>query len=127
MTALLTGFEGILHDVAKLAAYTLEMVGILIIVIGSAVALFHLFKCLKERVPNHVIMDLGRVLSLALTFKMGAEIINTVVIHNLQELSILGAVILIRAFLAVIIHWELKAEKNADQDGKNKKEEKAEK
>ncbi len=111
MTALLEGFSAILHDVAKLAAYTLEMVGILIIVIGSAVALFHLFKCLKARVPNHVIMDLGKVLSLALTFKMGAEIINTVVIHNLQELSILGAVILIRAFLAIIIHWELKAER----------------
>ena len=125
MTALLEGFSNVLHDVAKLAAYTLELVGILIIVIGSAVALFHLFKCLKARVPNHVIMDLGKVLSLALTFKMGAEIINTVVIHNLQELSILGAVILIRAFLAIIIHWELKAERTeaAQEEKEREKEE----
>lgn len=124
MTALLEGFSALLHDVAKLAAYTLELVGILIIVIGSAVALFHLFKCIRQRVPNHVIMDLGKVLSLALTFKMGAEIINTVIIHNLQELSILGAVILIRAFLAIIIHWELKAERAESDLEKQKQEQK---
>lgn len=111
MTAFLTGFEAILHDVAKVAVFSLELVGILIIVAGSAVALFHLFKCLKARVPNHVIMELAKVMSLALTFKMGAEIINTVIIHNLQELAVLGVVILIRAFLAVIIHWEVKAER----------------
>ena len=61
-----------------------------------------------------MVVDLGKALSLALEFKMGAEIIKTVIIHNLEELSILGVVILIRALLAFIIHWEIHAkEKNS--------------
>ena len=67
-------------------------------------------KCLKNKKPFHVVVDLGKALSLALEFKMGAEIIKTVIVHNLEELSILGVVILIRALLAFIIHWEIKAE-----------------
>jgi uncharacterized membrane protein len=41
---------------------------------------------------------------------MGAEIIKTVIIHNLEELAILGVVIIIRALLSVIIHWEIRTE-----------------
>ena len=47
------------------------------------------------------------VISLALEFKMGAEIIKTVIIHNLEELAILGVVIVIRALIALLIHWEI--------------------
>ena len=55
-----------------------------------------------------MVIDLGKALALALEFKMGAEIIKTVIIHNLEELAILGVVIVIRALLAVIIHWEIR-------------------
>ena len=57
-----------------------------------------------------VVSELGKALSLALEFKMGAEIIKTVLIHNLEELAILGIVILIRALLSFIIHWEIHLE-----------------
>ena len=62
-----------------------------------------------------MVVDLGKALSLALEFKMGAEIINTVIVHNLEELSILGVVILIRALLAFIIHWEIRTERNEEK------------
>ena len=64
--------------------------------------------------PFHVVVDLGKALSLALEFKMGAEIIKTVIIHNLEELAILGIVIIIRALLAFIIHWEIRLEEKAE-------------
>ena len=60
--------------------------------------------------------DLGKALSLALEFKMGAEIIKTVVIHNLEELAILGIVIVIRALLAFIIHWEIHLDEKTKQN-----------
>ena len=103
-------YKDILYVLAQFAIYTLELVGILIIIIGSCLALIRLFKCLVRRKPFRVVSDLGKALSLALEFKMGAEIIKTVIVHNLEELAILGVVVLLRALLAVIIHWEIHTE-----------------
>ena len=41
---------------------------------------------------------------------MAAEILKTVLIHNLDELIILGAVILLRALLSLLIHVEMKSQ-----------------
>ena len=103
-------YKDILYVLAQFAIYTLELVGILIIIIGSCLALIRLFKCLVKQKPFRVVSDLGKALSLALEFKMGAEIIKTVIVHNLEELAILGVVVLLRALLAVIIHWEIHTE-----------------
>lgn len=105
-----TQYEAFLYPVAEIAAHSLELIGILIIIIGSCRALVRLFQCLIKRLPFHVVVDLGKALALALEFKMGAEIIKTVIIHNLEELAILGVVIIIRALLAFIIHWEIRTE-----------------
>ena len=117
---LITEYKDFLYIFAELAACTLEFVGILIIIVGSARALIKLFQCIFKKAPLHVVVDLGKALSLALEFKMGAEIIKTVVIHNLEELAILGVVILIRALLAFIIHWEIKAEEKSNKPEEEK-------
>ena len=103
-------YKEILFFLAEIAASSLELVGIIIIIVGSFRALVRLFQCLVKKLPFHVVIDLGKALSLALEFKMGAEIIKTVVINNLEELAILGVVIIIRALLAFIIHWEIRTE-----------------
>lgn len=108
----------LLHGLAEIMAYTLELVGILIIVAGSVKALIHLVRRLRHPEPFNVVIDLGRSLALALEFKMGAEIINTVIVHDLKELATLAIVILIRALLAVIIHWEIKMERESEQTEK---------
>ena len=63
-------------------------------------------------------VELGKTLALALEFKMGAEIIKTVIVHDLTELAVLGIVILIRALLAFLIHWEMKMEKRHEAEEK---------
>ena len=45
---------------------------------------------------------------------MGAEIIKTVLIRDLQELIILAFIIALRAALTVLIHWEIKTEKKEE-------------
>jgi len=111
---IITQYKDALYILAEIAAYTLELIGILIIIIGSFRALLLLAKCLIKKRPFHVVIDLGKALSLALEFKMGAEIIKTVIIHNLEELAILGVVIVIRALLAFIIHWEIRSEQKEE-------------
>ena len=114
-------YNEFLYPVAEIAASTLELIGIIIIVIGSFRALYLLINCLCKKMPFHVGIELGKALSLALEFKMGAEIIKTVVVHNLEELAILGVVILIRALLAFIVHWEISNERKNELKEKQEK------
>ncbi len=114
-------YKEVLYMLAEISANSLELVGILIIIVGSFRALIRLIKCLIKKAQFHVVVDLGKALSLALEFKMGAEIIKTVIIHNLEELAILGVVIVIRALLAFIIHWEIRLE-GKEHSAENKAE-----
>ena len=111
-------FKEFLFPVAEITASTLELIGIVIIFIGSFRALFRVIGCLIKKQPLNVVIELGKALALALEFKMGAEIIKTVIIHDLEELAILGVVIVIRALLAVIIHWEIRLEEKENTAGR---------
>ena len=115
-------FKNFLYPLADISASLLELIGIIIIIVGSCRALVRLFRCVIKKEPFHVVIDLGKALSLALEFKMGAEIIRTVIIHNIEELAILGVVIVIRALLAFIIHWEIHIEEK-ERDLKRSNEE----
>ena len=115
LSAIMDSYEVMLHHLAEFMAHTLELVGIIIIAVGSVKALILLARRFRHPRPFNVFISLGRSLALALEFKMGAEIINTVIIRDLKELAILAVVILIRALLAVIIHWEIKMEKQEEE------------
>ncbi len=119
ISTLISGYESLLHYMAEFLAYTLELIGILIIAVGSIKALILLARRFRHPSPFNIVINLGRSLALALEFKMGAEIINTVIVHDLKELATLAVVILIRALLAVIIHWEIKMERQ-DEESKEK-------
>ncbi len=120
MVEFVAKFKEFIHPMAEISAGVLEMIGIIIIIIGSFRALIRLVQCLVKKRPFHVVIDLGKALSLALEFKMGAEIIKTVIIHNLEELAILGVVIIIRALLAFIIHWEIRLEEKTTASSSEK-------
>ena len=81
-------YQEILHFVAELAVHTLELIGITIIAIGSVKAIVQILSRMKKKQHVNVMVDLGRALALALEFKMGAEIVNTVIVRNLEELGI---------------------------------------
>lgn len=48
-------------------------------------------------------------LATSLEFKMAAEILKTVLVRDLNELVVLGAVVLLRALLSLLIHFEMKS------------------
>lgn len=116
------GYEDILNHVAQISVATLEIIGILIIVFGSLKALALIITRIRNKEQINVVIELGKSLALALEFKMGAEIINTVIVRDIKELGILAIVILIRALLAVLIHWEIKTEKDEEVAKKSEKE-----
>ena len=58
-------------------------------------------------------LDLAQGIAVSLEFKMGSEVLRTVVVREWEELGILGAVILLRGLLTLLIHWEIKHEEKA--------------
>ena len=121
MEAFLNNYEHILHSIAETSALTLEFIGVLIIVFGSVKSLVSMITRLIRHRTINIVVELGKTLALALEFKMGAEIIKTVIVHDLTELAVLGIVILIRALLAFLIHWEMKMDKAAEKEDKDEK------
>lgn len=114
--AIVDNYQSILHFLAEITVLTLEIVGIFIIVVGSFRALIQMLIRLRTKQPINVMIELGRALALGLEFKMGAEIVNTVIVRDIKELLILGLVILLRAVLAILIHWEIKNERRDEKD-----------
>ena len=83
-----------------------EFVGIVILVHAIVSAIIGLFK----RHP-HVRLKLAEGIALSLEFKMGGELLRTVIVREWNELLILGAIILLRAALTFLIQWEIKLER----------------
>ena len=115
IATIIAGYKGFLFGFAEIVAYTLELIGIIIILVGTVRAIFWLIRHYRANARRNVVIDLGRALALALECKMGAEIIHTVIVRDLKELGILAVVILIRALLAVIIHWEIRMEQREEE------------
>lgn len=110
------GYRTVLHLVAEITVDTLELIGIFIVIVGSFRALLQLLTRLRTKQPINVMIELGRSLALGLEFKMGAEIVNTVIVREIRELLILGLVIALRAVLAILIHWEIRNERREEQE-----------
>ena len=49
---------------------------------------------------------------MALQFKLGGEILRTVVIREVSEILLVGGIIVLRIALTILIHWEIKNSKN---------------
>ena len=83
-----------------------------------AVLLYTIFRAvvdLFQRDPN-VKLSLAEGFALSLEFKMGGELLRTVIVREWKELLILGAVILLRAALTFLIHWEISIETKKELD-----------
>lgn len=88
---------------------TLELIGVIIIVIGAIRALVNVVKS-KFNFDDHIFgVRFAKAMSLSLEFKLAAEIIKTVVIRDLDEFMILAAVAALRVIITLVLHWELKS------------------
>jgi uncharacterized membrane protein len=83
-----------------------EIIGVLIIVLT---AIRGLIAWLRRKSNARLIAAEG--IAVALTFKLGGEVMRSVIVREWSELLILGAVVLLRAVMAILIHFEIRAEK----------------
>jgi len=86
---------------------------LLIELIGIGVLVFTVLKALISLIRRHerVRLDLAEGIALSLEFKLGGELLRTVVVREWKELLILGAIVLLRAAMTFLIQWEIRIEK----------------
>ena len=104
--------DWLLENLVQICTVVLELFGIIVLV-STAVSCFVQWIRNKRQLIR---LNLAQGIALALEFKMGGELLRTVVVREWSELGILGAIIVLRAMLTFLIHWEIKNEKRETQE-----------
>ena len=96
-----------------------ELMGIFVVAVTTAHAFWLYCVGMVTRTPRNIKFQLAEGLATSLEFKMAAEILKTVLVRDLKELMVLGAVILLRALLSLLIHFEMKGERGEVKNAKD--------
>ena len=94
------------YTIVRIAMLICDMIGIVILMATVFKSAYHYFH--KEK---HVKLMLAQGIALALEFKLAAEVLRTITVREVNELIVLGSIVLLRGAITVLIHWEIKTEK----------------
>ena len=100
--------SGILINIVEVIIIVLEAMGIIVIV---AAGFRSFYGYLKHE--TDIRLRFAQAMATGLEFKLAGEILRTVVVRDLTEIAIVASIILLRAFMAILIHWEIKTERKA--------------
>lgn len=106
MDAVYDNIESVFFLITRYAVLAIEIIGVIVMLFSVVRALVGIFK--KEKTAR---LKLAQGIALSLEFEMGGEILHVVMARKWEELLVLGAVILLRGAMAVLIHWEIKGHK----------------
>ena len=101
--------EETLYGIVQISTVLMEFFGVCVLVYTAVRSFFHWVR----RDGQNIRLDLAQGIALALEFKMGGEVLRTVVVREWAELGILGAIIVLRGLLTFLIHWEIENERKA--------------
>lgn len=107
MTEALEFMETVLEMLVACGILIFEFIGVGVI-IGTS--LISLYKFLTRKPDTRIYLAKG--LAMGLEFKLGSEILRTVVVREWKEIAIVAGIIALRASLTFLIHWEIKQEEN---------------
>ena len=102
---LLEHLESIFQLIVQYGILLMECVGVTILLFTTAKSIL---GCIKH--DKKVRLTLAKGIALALEFKLGGEVLRTVIVREWSEMAVLGAIILLRGALTFLIHWEIKTE-----------------
>ena len=111
---MLETLQTVLEAICEFSILMFEYIGVGVITVAGIQGLINYLK----RKPNTRLL-LAEGLAMGLEFKLGSEILRTVIVRNIQEILIVGGIIVLRATLTVLLHWEIKNEKNDSAESLN--------
>jgi uncharacterized membrane protein len=102
------------HALIESICFTLNVVGALITIWGTMIALFAFLRkeLLKRaeavRLNDSIRIKLGSYLVLALEFFIAADIVRTIITPTWESVGILGVIVVIRTILSYFLTKDLK-------------------
>lgn len=97
--------EIILENIINIAIILFEFMGVGVI-IWSGINGF--IKMLKRSRDTRIYLAKG--FAMGLEFKLGSEILRTVILREWTEIGMVAGIIALRAALTFLIHWEIREE-----------------
>ncbi len=95
----------LLNSILDISILLFEYIGVLVIVTAGIIGIFNYIR--RDPMTR---LKLAKGMAMGLEFKLGSEILRTVVVREFSEILIVGSIILLRAALTFLIHWEIKNE-----------------
>ncbi len=112
MQSVIAFLEGCVHNIASIGIVLTELAGIAVLLITVVKGIVSYF-----RHGPHLKLNLAQGIALSLEFKLGGEVLRTVIVREWTELAILGAIIALRGALTLLIHWEIHNEELREAKG----------
>lgn len=102
--------QTVLEYIVEAGILIFEYIGVGIIIWTSLISLT---KYVRRKPDTRIYLAKG--LAMGLEFKLGSEILRTVIVREWKEIAIVAGIIALRATLTFLIHWEIKQEELAEQ------------
>ena len=97
--------ESVFEQIVRGAVLLIELAGILIIFISMVRGFIGYLKH-----EENTRIELAQGIMLGLEFKIGSEVLRSVIVSGWNELGTLAAIILLRSLLTFLLHWEINVE-----------------
>jgi uncharacterized membrane protein len=99
-------------DIISYAGYAIETVGVFVVILGSiysSTIFLRSYRQLPEGIAyQNLRRQLGRSIILGLEFLIAGDIIRTVIVDaTLENVVVLGIIVIIRTFLSLTLHLEV--------------------
>ena len=101
--------EILMRHVVDITILCFELVGVAVIIISGIRGVMDYVK----HNPS-IRLNLATGMALGLEFKLGSEILRTVVVREWTEIGTVAGIIALRAALTFLIHWEIKEEEKGE-------------
>lgn len=114
---LLEHAEGLFRLIVSWGILILEFFGVTVLVVTAVLSMI---KWLK-REPD-VRSNIAQGILLALAFKMGGEVLRTVIVEDTTEMFIIFGIILLRGLVAGLIYWEIGKESKIEAEEREQRQ-----
>lgn len=104
----------IFEQIIQYSTLILECVGVAVLLFSAGKALVMLFYR-----KGNVRLTFAEGIALSLEFKLGGELLRTVMVESWEELLTIGGIILLRAAMTFLIQWEIRIEKRDEEHKKD--------
>ncbi len=107
--------EHVFMIVVQFSILLMELIGV-VIIIWTVVQCIH---CVISKKNRNLRLLLAHGIAFALEFKLGGEVLRTILARDFKEIGMIACVIALRAALTFLLHWEVREEHEEEEAGRN--------